>query len=150
MPSAVVMPSGRPERRAQVVVAEDDTELRHMLAALLCADGYEVVEVINGEELLEYIESIRHQHGPSAEPALIISDVCMPALDGLEVLKQLRRARVGTPVVLMTAFANPSVVEQADQLGAVTLLSKPFEIDDLRMIVLNVAHSHNDTAKAAG
>jgi CheY-like chemotaxis protein len=139
MPNAMLVPSGRPQRRARVIVAEDDAELRHMVSSLLSADGYEVVEVVNGEELLDYIAGLTRAADGSVEPDLIISDICMPEMDGLQVLKRLRNAHVATPVVLMTAFANAAVCEQADRLGAITLLSKPFEIDDLRMIVLNVA-----------
>lgn len=152
MPTAVVLPSTRPEPRARVLVAEDDLELRRMLSALLSADGYEVIEVADGRELLRYMTSLSGRSGSGSDgdgqalepmdmrvPDLIISDICMPQVDGLSVLEQLRNADVGTPVVLMTAFANESICEQADELGAVTLLSKPFELDDLRMIVLNVA-----------
>jgi CheY-like chemotaxis protein len=148
MQTAMVVPSRRPERRARVLLAEDDFELRRMVASLLSADGYEVIEVADGEQLLNYLASTKRQHGQLEDPDLIISDICMPQLDGLQVLERLRRADVSTPVVLMTAFANHNISEQADALGAVTLLSKPFEIDDLRMIVLNLSpRSHNDNGQ---
>ena len=148
MPNAMLVPSGRPQRRARVIVAEDDAELRHMVSSLLSADGYDVVEVVNGEELLDYVASLTRADGKCVDPDLIISDICMPEMDGLQVLKRLRDAQVATPVVLMTAFANQAICEQADHLGAITLLSKPFEIDDLRMIVLNIA-SRNRLERAA-
>lgn len=140
MAAAIVVPSNRPERRARVLVAEDDTELRHMVATLLSADGYDVIEVEDGEQLLHYMGALP-QDTDATDPApdVIISDVCMPQFDGLQVLASLRDASVKIPVVLMTAFASDSICERAGELGAVTLLPKPFEIDDLRMIVMNLA-----------
>lgn len=139
MPDAAVLHSTRPSSRARILLAEDDFELRRMLSMLLSADGYEVVEVTDGQQLLDYLSQRRAEDSAEAEPDLIISDVCMPQVDGLEVLERLRNAQVPTPVVLMTAFANAAIFDQADELGAVTLLTKPFELDDLRMIVLNLA-----------
>lgn len=139
MPDAAVLHSTRPLSRARILLAEDDFELRRMLSMLLSADGYEVVEVTNGQQLLDYLRQRRSEEHLGGHPDLIISDVCMPEVDGLQVLEQLRDAQVPTPVVLMTAFANASICDQADELGAVTLLMKPFELDDLRMIVLNLA-----------
>lgn len=118
-----------------MVVAEDDDELRMLVASLLAHDGFEVVQVRNGNELLDYV----HRSGAAAEgPDLILSDICMPGATGIDVLSQLQREHISTPVVLMTAFPDPGIALQADTLGAVTLVAKPFELDDLRMIVLNL------------
>ncbi len=139
MPSAVIQPSQRPKRRARILLAEDDPELRTMVSLLLSADGFEVVEVRDGQQLLDYLNGAAADGTRSSVPDLILSDVCMPSVDGLQVLEQVRRAELDVPVVLMTAFATEHMSRHADELGAATLLTKPFEIDDLRMIVLNLA-----------
>jgi DNA-binding response OmpR family regulator len=133
--------SKRPQRRARILLAEDDDELRHLVASLLAYDGYEVIEVSNGQELLDYlVEVLRDKR--MTPPDLILTDVCMPEASGLDVLQRLKSARVSTPVVLMTAFPDPLVTAQASSLGATTLITKPFELDDLRMIVLNLTSSN--------
>lgn len=155
MPSAVIQPSQRPMRRARILLAEDDPELRTMVSLLLSADGFEVVEVRDGQQLLDYLNGAAADGTGSSVPDLILSDVCMPSVDGLQVLEQVRRAELDVPVVLMTAFATEHMSRHADELGAATLLTKPFEIDDLRMIVLNLAalparntHQHQQRATA--
>jgi CheY-like chemotaxis protein len=137
MRQAVLLPSSRPRRRACVLVAEDDTELRRLIAAILSSDGYDVVEVTNGSDLLEYMT--RQRDAGSVAPDVILSDICMPGRTGFDVLRELRIIGINTPVVLMTAFGGDFSEQTARELGAVTLVEKPFEIDDLRMIVLNVA-----------
>jgi len=117
-----------------VLLAEDDTELRRLIASILSSDGYDVVEVTNGNELLEYM---RAPGGRS--PDVILSDICMPGRTGFDILRELRARGIMTPVVLMTAFGEVFSEPAARELGALTLVEKPFEIDDLRMIMLNVA-----------
>ena len=134
MRQAIVVQSRRPRRRASVLVAEDDAELRKLIAAILSSDGYDVVEVSNGNELLEYMRAQRGRY-----PDVILSDICMPGRTGFDILRELRARGIMTPVVLMTAFGEEFSEQAARELGALTLVEKPFEIDDLRMIVLNVA-----------
>ncbi|HMJ13684.1 MAG TPA: response regulator, partial [Polyangiaceae bacterium] len=126
-------------RRIRILLVEDDYEQRRMVAAVLRLDGYEVTELSNGQELLDYMLR-READGPTyEEPDLIVSDVCMPQRDGLAALDQLRAAGIHTPAVLMTAYPEHCETSRADELGALTVLEKPFELDDLRMIVLNLA-----------
>jgi CheY-like chemotaxis protein len=137
----VYAPRSHPRRRlspAHIVLAEDDYELRRMLAGVLIEDGYQVTELCDGGELLDYVTSYGLRAGAVPRADLIISDVRMPKHGGLEVLAGLRRARFATPVVLITAFPEADTLAAAEALGAVTVLDKPFEIDDLRMVVLNL------------
>jgi DNA-binding response OmpR family regulator len=108
--------------------------MRRVVADALLADGHEVVEARDGLELLDEIEaSIRkHRHDRFA---LIITDVRMPELSGLDVLGALACAAWHTPVIVMTAFPSDETRVEARELGAVRLLEKPFELDELRAAV---------------
>jgi CheY-like chemotaxis protein len=122
--------------RAVVLVAEDDRELRRLVSKVLANDGHDVVEVPDGTAFLDYLTA---SAGSRRAPDVIVSDIFMPGSSGLEVLARMRELGVDVPVVLMTAYANQLAKAGAADLGAVTVLEKPFELDDLRMIVLNLA-----------
>ena len=122
-----------PGRRLLVVVADDDGLLRRVVANVLRAEGHEVEEVADGEELFARVVR-SFAVGERALPAidLIVSDVCMPRSSGLDVLRKLRGARKQTPVVLMSGTADAPLRASARALDA-GLLEKPFTVDALRV-----------------
>ena len=130
-----------PSRAAQwrLFVADDDADMRALLAEQLRSDGYEVSELRDGFQLLELLQEVRAS--PLRWPDAIVSDVRMPGHSGLEMLAALRRAGWTTPVVLITAFGDRWVHDQARQLGAAAVLDKPFDIDELRTLLLALARS---------
>ena len=125
----------------RILLAEDDAAMRAMLAQALRRDGYDVIEVHDGGELLMRIEQAMG-HGDTDRPFdLVISDVRMPYLSGVEVLAELWRIdSLSTPVILITAFGDPSLHEEAQQLGAVAVIDKPFELEDIRTAVRYYMH----------
>ena len=129
------------ERRPRILLIEDDAEMRSLVASELRADGFEVVPTANSDEFLATIETLTGEYhlGQNAV-ALIVSDVRMPGLDGLDLLTALRCAAWKTPVVLMTAFASRETYEEAARLGAV-VLDKPFELERLRAIARRLTRS---------
>jgi DNA-binding NtrC family response regulator len=138
MAEAKLTPSKRGTSRGRVLVAEDDAECRRLVSTVLSHDGYDVLEVVDGSTMFEYLAAC----GRGTEfPDVIVADICMPGRSGLDVLSHLRELGIAAPVVLMTAFPDHCTEANAVQLGAVTLVEKPFEIDDLRMIVLNLSSS---------
>lgn len=115
----------------RVIVADDHEATRRVVAELLRLDGLEVDAVSDGEQLLRHVVCADPQPvGSSAGVELVISDVHMPRRSGLEVLRELRRARRTIPVVLMTARADPRIRDSAEELDA-TLLEKPFTVTTL-------------------
>jgi CheY-like chemotaxis protein len=118
-----------------VLVADDDDELRALVVETLRLDGCHVIEARDGAEVLAILSDSLAD--PSARPDVIIADVRMPNLSGFGVLEELRRAHVALPVVMITGFAHESVGVVAKRLGAVAVLKKPFELDDLRLAVIN-------------
>ena len=114
-------------RRLRVLLAEDQPEMRSMMAQVLRSDGYEVIEVSDGAELTR--ELLESAQGTSLD--LLISDIRMPWTTGLDVLERLRRNDWRTPVILITAFGDADTHDRARELAAL-LLDKPFDLDDLR------------------
>jgi CheY-like chemotaxis protein len=115
-----------------ILLAEDDKEMRTMLAQVLRTAGYKVVECPDGWDLLEYLGSfvlpnpLEHK-----EVDLVISDIRMPGITGLEILEGLQRAEGFPQIILITAFGDKKVHAQAEKYGAAAIFDKPFEIDDL-------------------
>src|SRR5262245_46918642 len=128
-----------PPKAPRILVAEDDAEMRNLLAATLRRHGYEVVEARNGEQLLDLIGSeLLHPH-TNAPVDLVISDVRMPGWSGLDVLAGLRSADWATPFIVITAFGDFDTHAEARRLGALAVFDKPFDLDDLCTVVLYAA-----------
>jgi two-component system, response regulator, stage 0 sporulation protein F len=136
---------GPAARRPLVLLAEDDDELRKLLAYKLRRCGCEVLEARNGAQLAELVfERVVEPLPDSFEPAaLIITDQRMPGRTGLEVLSLLRSAHGDTPVIVISAFTDPSTQREALALGVSAVFDKPFDLDELTASVcqsLGLAH----------
>lgn len=123
--------------RLRVLVAEDDDAFRRLLASTLRRDGFEVVEARNGRELVDHVAALVQR---TAEPFdVIISDIRMPVMTGIDALAGLRAADWSTPVILITAFGDETTRAEAMQLGAGAFFAKPFDLADLRTTALYLA-----------
>jgi CheY-like chemotaxis protein len=121
----------------RILLAEDDDEMRSMVADALRGDGHDVVELADGGRLLVDIAARLKTGAADDSLDLIVSDIRMPVCSGLQILTALRDARWHTPVILMTAFGDDATRRQAESLSAV-LFDKPFDLDDLRTAVANL------------
>jgi CheY-like chemotaxis protein len=110
----------------RILLAEDDPDMRRLVATVLRRDGYQVVAVSGGVSMLRRM--------PEDFDA-ILSDIQMPDLTALEVLKALRCREIATPVVLMTAYGNEVARHEASALGAFAVLDKPLDWNALRTTV---------------
>ena len=123
-------------RRPLVLLAEDDAAMRDLIASDLRREGYEVVEAPHAEGLFAHIGRLVTVGGGAPDSiAVIISDVRMPGLSGMDVLTAVRKASSKTPVILITAFGSEEIHHQAAELGARAVLDKPFAIEELRALV---------------
>ena len=108
-----------------VLIADDDPVARDLLAEVLAKEGYRVASAGGGGEALELAR------GTPIDLAIV--DLRMPDLDGLAVLRGLHGLRPGVPVVILTAFATIETAMEAIRAGAYDYLSKPFQLDLIRL-----------------
>ena len=120
-----------------IFLAEDDDDMRALIAAALESDGYDVIEAKDGSELLDLLASATSS--PMRRPDIIVSDVLMPGYSGLGVLAALHKSSWRIPVILITARRDDAVMSDALRLGASAVVRKPFDIDDLRTTILSVS-----------
>jgi AmiR/NasT family two-component response regulator len=110
-------------RRTRVVIAEDEAIIRLDLRELLEEEGYEIAgETGRGDEAVDLVRGLR--------PELAILDIKMPGLDGLAAARQIAGERLAA-VLILTAFSQRDLVEQARDAGALAYLVKPFQKSDL-------------------
>jgi len=118
-------PDGR--RAPRILVVDDERSMRELLAIVLRREGYEVILAENGRSAIDLIER---------EPIdLLISDIRMPDLSGVDVLRAAKRVDQDVLGIMITAFASTETAVEAMRLGACDYLSKPFDIDLLKMKV---------------
>jgi CheY-like chemotaxis protein len=118
----------------RVLVAEDDPGTRRVLAMVLRSMGLDVIETDDGGRMLVAIAA-QYKDGLTPEDLdLIITDVHLPVVGGLEVFRGLRAAHWTTPVIIVTGSDAPEVGETASRLGAV-VLQKPIDLDVLETTV---------------
>lgn len=122
----------------RVLLAEDDAEMRRLLVTTLRRNQCDVIEAKSGAQLWDLV--VRCVLGAQREQAvdLIISDVRMPGASGLEILARLRTYDSTTPVIMITAFGDPETHAEAKRLGALAVFNKPFDLDDLRVLVASL------------
>lgn len=117
-----------------VLVAEDDASTRRAIALVLRAMGLDVVETSDGGTMLAAVTSYCKDGRTPEDLDLIVADVHMPGLNGLEVCRGVRAARWATPTIIITGDDAPDVRRMAARLGAL-VLSKPLDIDALEVAV---------------
>ena len=107
----------------KILIAEDDRELRQLFAHVLTKNGYTVLGVSNGEEALAALEQSYYD--------LIISDIMMPKMDGITLLKTIRREKISTPVLMLSAKSEIGDKVLGLNVGADDYLTKPFDSSEL-------------------
>jgi len=113
----------------KILVVDDEPSIRKVLQTLLEVDGYKVDTVSNGKEALERV-------GSGDRPDLIILDVLMPEMDGIETLRQLMQIDRGLSVIMLSCSNEVTTVVEAIRLGAMDYLTKPFEKPELEAAFL--------------
>src|SRR5580765_1167241 len=112
---------------ANILVVDDEQSYRQLLCLVFEEQGNTVRTAMNGRQALELL---------AAESAdVIISDVKMPDMDGIEMLQALRETHPDLGVILMTAFASVETAREAFKLGADDFIQKPFDVEELKLIV---------------
>lgn len=112
-----------------VLIIDDSETVREQVRYTLAAAGYDVLEAGDGLAGAEAIEQ-------NTELALVVCDINMPALDGLEVLARVRDRLVTLPVMMLTTEGDPELIRRAKLLGAKGWLTKPFR-DEILVAAVN-------------
>jgi len=113
--------------KRNILIVDDDESLREFLEIFLANEGYKVRSAPSGEAALEEIRQ--------RAPDLVISDIRMPGMDGVQLLKEIKGIDPTVPVVLITAFASLDSAVEAMKEGAWDYVTKPFQLEELREIV---------------
>lgn len=130
------------ENNRHILVADDDPSIRTILRDLLEDEGYQVSIALDGEQVIDQVQQ--------SSPDLILMDVRMPKIDGIEVLKQLRARGMNVPMIVMTAFGNSSTTIKAMQLGAWDYITKPFDLDDITRTINRFFEQQKLSTKVRG
>lgn len=131
-------------RPLHILVVDDRPDSVLLLTEFLLARGHRVETASNGQEALDAV--IQRQRTTDTYD-LVISDVTMPVMDGLAMVRELRRRLITVPVVLYTAYGamNPSIGQQAAQIGVLALLDKPIELRRVETLLGEVAARRSGT-----
>jgi len=118
--------TGLPGRGLRVLVVDDAEGIRTYLANLLELSGYEVDSAEDGRRALALLDG-------GAAPDVVILDVMMPGIDGIETLRRINERHAGIPVIMLSVVGKASTIVEAMQLGASDYINKPFEEEELQL-----------------
>ncbi len=110
----------------RILLADDEPEMRDMLAFILRRAGYAVETLADGINLLHRLDELQDEEDPGCD--LLISDIRMPGVTGMEVLEYLQGRDQLPPILLMTAFGDERTHRLAKRFGAVAVVDKPFDL----------------------
>ena len=113
----------------RLLVVDDEPSMTEFLEILLAQEGYEVTTASSGEEGFKLYRQL--------EPDLILTDVKMPGMSGLDLIREIHALDSAIPIIAITAYASADDAIRAVREGAYDYLSKPFQIEDLRIIIRN-------------
>jgi len=119
----------------KILVVDDQFGVRSVLVSIFEDDGHEVKMVGNGEAALRLLSSF------SFEPDLILLDMKMPGMNGLETLEKIRSLNRRVAVIMMTGGDDPHNIDQAKELGILCYIAKPFDLFELRELVKEILNS---------
>jgi len=123
----------------KILVVDDEQSLREVLSIMLKRTGYAVTSVADGEEAIELLNKDIFD--------LVITDLRMPKIDGMEVLKAAKSASPETVVLIITGFASADSGVEAMKQGAYDYLTKPFQVDEVQMIIRNALEKRRLTTE---
>lgn len=113
----------------RILIVDDELSMRELLSIMLRKEGYDVVTAENGETAIKAIQSDIFD--------LVITDLKMPRMDGMTLLKAVKEASPDTIVIIITAFGTTEGAERARSLGAYDYIGKPFNNDEIKLVIHN-------------
>lgn len=116
--------------RARLLIVDDNEGVRHLVSRWLERAGFSVEQASDGFEALEKIKE--------RVPDVVLADIRMPKMDGIELTRRIKQEWPSVKVVLMTAFSSPQTIARAKKEGVDDYLEKPFTKDQVERITLGV------------
>jgi DNA-binding NtrC family response regulator len=129
---------------SRILIVDDEPNLRKVLGALLQQCGYEVLAEVDGLAALQRIRSL-----PADTFDAIVSDLRMPRLDGMGLLRELRKELPNVPVIFLTAHGSVDTAVEAVKAGAFDFLEKPFEREQIDQVVAKAVAQHRRSGPSA-
>ncbi len=127
------------ERIKKILVVDDESSITDLVYSILTEKGYEVTTAKDGKEGLKVFESVK--------PDLVITDIVMPDMEGIEFMRSLVKMRKGLPVIVMSGnVLGTKFLETARIFGAQATLRKPFAIQELLEVIAAVEKENNHLA----
>ncbi len=123
-----------------ILVVDDERSMRDFLKILLSKEGYDVETAAGGDEALQLLKKQTFQ--------LVISDIKMDGMSGLELLNAIKEQNPALPVVMITAFASPDDAVFAMKNGAFDYISKPFNVDEIKSVIIAASSKTSALAEA--
>lgn len=113
--------------KKKILIVDDQFGIRVLLNEIFQKDGYETYQAASGVQALSIVEENL--------PDLVILDMKIPGMDGLEILRRLKDYNSSIEVIMMTAYGELDMINEAMKLGAITHFAKPFDIDEVRAVI---------------
>ncbi|BFH10519.1 response regulator [Paenibacillus dendritiformis] len=127
--------------KKKVLIVDDQNGIRVLLMEVFSSEGYSTYQASNGKVALNIVRE--------ESPDIVLLDMKIPGMDGLEILKQIKKMEPQMKVIMMTAYGELDMIKEATDLGAIMHFTKPFDIDEMRVAVnmtLQQDHSASNPA----
>src|SRR6266568_2051230 len=111
----------------QILIVDDDESIRTLLAAVLAREGFQTVTARDGKEGLSLFRA--------TSPDIVLMDIRMPGMSGIEAMRSMLELRPGAAVILMTAYADLDTAVQAIKSGVFDFIIKPFDLAEISLLV---------------
>ncbi|MGG1519831.1 response regulator [Paenibacillus oryzisoli] len=128
--------------KKKVLIVDDQNGIRVLLMEVFSNEGYDTYQASNGKLALEIVNHV--------SPDLILLDMKIPGMDGLDILKHVKAIDPSIKVIMMTAYGELDMIKEATDLGAIMHFTKPFDIDELRMAVNMQLKNESNSNYAVG
>ncbi|MCM3459914.1 sporulation initiation phosphotransferase Spo0F [Bacillus atrophaeus] len=108
----------------KILIVDDQYGIRILLNEVFNKEGYQTFQAANGLQALDIVTKER--------PDLVLLDMKIPGMDGIEILKRMKVIDESIRVIIMTAYGELDMIQESKDLGALTRFAKPFDIDEIR------------------
>jgi two-component system, response regulator, stage 0 sporulation protein F len=108
----------------KILIVDDQYGIRILLNEVFQKEGYKTFQAANGVQAIDIVK----KHSPD----IVLLDMKIPGMDGIEILKRLKVIDENIQVIIMTAYGELDMIQEAKDLGAITHFAKPFDIDEIR------------------